>query len=79
MMVLVPYFFYNLTFLLKKIYIWPLGDLNLSLDLGIGAMSPDTEVTRLGAINLDAEIPGRAQQEILGDINMTGTSTSERT
>ena len=49
---------FNLFF--NKIYIWPLRGLNSSLDPGVGAMSPDAEVTHLGAIYLDAEMPGRA-------------------
>ena len=40
-------------------------------------MSPDAEVTRLGATDLGSEMPGRAQQRILGGVNVTGTSTPE--
>ena len=37
-------------------------------------MSSGAEVTRLGAIDLGSEMPGRAQQEILGDVDVVGTS-----
>ena len=37
-----------------------LGALNSSLDLGVGAMSPGAEITRLGATDLGAEMPSRA-------------------
>ena len=40
-------------------------------------MSPGAEVTCLGATDLDTEVPGRALQEILDDVDVTGTSTLE--
>ena len=40
-------------------------------------MSPGAEVTRLGATDLGAKVPGRALQGILGGVDVTGTSTSE--
>ena len=36
-------------------------------------MSPGAEVTRLGATDLDVEMPGRALQEILGGVDVAGT------
>ena len=36
-------------------------------------MSPGAEITRLGVTDLDIEVPGRAQQRILGNINMADT------
>ena len=49
----------------NKIYIWPLRDLNSSLDPGVGAINPGAEVTRLGATDLGVEVPDRAQKKIL--------------
>jgi len=40
-------------------------------------MSPGAEVTRLGATDLGSEVPGCAQQSILGGIDMAGTPTPE--
>ena len=40
-------------------------------------MSSGVEVTRLGATDLGAEVPGRALQEILGGVDVTGISTPE--
>ena len=40
-------------------------------------MSSDAEVIRLGATDLDIEVPDRALQEILGDVNVAGNSTPE--
>ena len=40
-------------------------------------MSPGAEVTRLGATDLGSEVPGRAQQGILGGVHMAGTSAPE--
>ena len=37
-------------------------------------MSPGAEVTCLGATDLDTEVPGRALQEILGGVDVAGTS-----
>ena len=54
-----------------------MGDLNSSLDPGVGVRNHGAEVTRLGAINLDAEVPGRAQQAILGGVHVAGTSTPQ--
>ena len=55
----------------------PQGDLNSSLDPGVGAMTYGAEVTRLGATDLGSEVPGRAQQGILGGVNVAGTSAPE--
>ena len=38
-------------------------------------MSPGAEATRLGATDLSVEVPIRALQKILDDINVIGTST----
>jgi len=38
-------------------------------------MSPNAEVTRLDATDLGSEKPNRTQQNILDNINVTGTST----
>ena len=38
-------------------------------------MSPGAEVTRLDATDLGVEMPGRAVQEILGGVDVAGTST----
>jgi len=35
------------------------------------------EVTRLGAIDLGSEVPGRAQQDSLGGVDVAGTSAPE--
>ena len=40
-------------------------------------MTHDAEVTRLGATDIGSEVPGRAQQGILGDVDVAGTSTPE--
>ena len=37
-------------------------------------MSPGAEVTHLGTTDLGSEVPGRAQQGILGDVDVAGTS-----
>lgn len=37
-------------------YIWTLGDINSSLDSGIGAMTHDAELTRLSAMTHSAEV-----------------------
>ena len=52
-------------------------DLNSSLDPGVGTMSPGVKVTRFGATDLDAEVPGRAQQAILGGVHVAGTSAPQ--
>ena len=40
-------------------------------------MSPGAEVTRLDATDLGVEMPGRAVQEILGGVDVAGTSAPE--
>ena len=40
-------------------------------------MSPGAEVTCLDATDLGSEVPGRAQQDILGGVDVTGTLTPE--
>jgi len=47
------------------------------LEPGIGARTHDAEVTRLGATDLGSELPGRAQQIILGGVDVAGTSAPE--
>ena len=47
------------------------------MDPGVGARNHGAEVTRLGAIDLDFEVPDRAQQSMLGDVDVVGTSTLE--
>ena len=42
--------------------------------MGVGARTHGSEVTRLGATDLGSEVPGHAQQDILGDVDVTGTS-----
>ena len=42
--------------------------------MGVGAMTHGSEVTRLGATDLGFEVPGRAQQAILGGVDVAGTS-----
>ena len=70
-------FFCNLVLFLKKIYVWPLGDLNSSLDPRVGARTHGAELTRLSATDLGFEVPGRAQQGILGGVRVAGTSAPE--
>ena len=53
------------------------GDLNSSLDPGVGARNHGAEVTRLGATNLGSEVPGRAQQGILDGVDVASTSAPE--
>ena len=57
----------------KKIYVWPPEDVNSSLTLGVGVRTHGAEVTRLGATDLGSEISGRAQQGILGGVDVAGT------
>ena len=45
--------------------------------MGVGARTHGAEVTRLGATDLGFKVPGRAQQGILGGVDVTGTSTQE--
>jgi hypothetical protein len=59
---------------LKKLYIWPLGDVNSSLNPGVNARTHGSEVTRLGVTDLSSEIPNRAQQDILGGVDVIDTS-----
>ena len=40
-------------------------------------MTHGAEVTCLGATDLGSEVPGRAQQGILGDVDVAGTSVPE--
>ena len=40
-------------------------------------MSLGAKVTRLGATDLGSEVPGRAQQGILGGVDVAGTSAPE--
>ena len=40
-------------------------------------MSPGAEVTRLGATDLGAEVPGQAQQAILGGVHVANTSVPQ--
>ena len=40
-------------------------------------MTHGAEVTRLGATDLGSEVPGRTQQDILGGVDVAGTSASE--
>jgi len=42
--------------------------------MGVGARIHGSEVTRLGATDLGSELPGHAQQAILGGIDVAGTS-----
>ena len=69
--------FHNLTSFLRKFMFGLLGDLNSSLTLGVGAMSPCAEVIRLGATDFGAKVSGHALQEILSGVDVTGTSTPE--
>ena len=43
----------------------------------VGARTHSAEVTRLGATDLGSEVPGRAQQGILGGVDVVGTSVPE--
>ena len=45
--------------------------------MGVGAKTHDFEVTRLNATDLGSEVPGHAQQGILGGIDVAGTSAPE--
>ena len=42
--------------------------------MGVGARTHGSEVTRLGATDLGSEVPGRAQQGILGGVDVVGTA-----
>jgi len=42
--------------------------------MGVGARTHGSEVTRLGATDLGSEVPGHAQQAILGGVDVAGTS-----
>ena len=55
----------------------PLGDLNSSLDPGVGVRTHGADVIRLGATDLGSEVSDRAQQGILGGIHVAGTSAPE--
>ena len=52
-------------------------DVNSSLNPGVGAITHGAEVTRLGVTDLGSEVPRRAQQGILGDVDVVGTSAPE--
>ena len=54
-----------------------LRDVNSSLNPGVGARTHGAEVTRLGVTDLGSEVLRRAQQRILGDVDVVGTSTPE--
>ena len=41
---------------------------------GVGARTHGSEVTRLDATDLSSEVPGRAQQGIIGGVDVAGTS-----
>ena len=41
--------------------------------MGVGARTHGSEVTRLGATDLGSEVPGHAQQAILGGVDVAGT------
>ena len=69
--------FYHLILFSTKLTFGVLGDLNSPLDPGVGAMTHDTEVTRLSATDFGSEVPGRAQQGFLGGVDVTGTSAPE--
>jgi hypothetical protein len=56
--------FFLFSLFLKKNTFSPLGDVNSSLDPGVGARTHGSEVTHLGATDLGSEVPGRAQQGI---------------
>ena len=43
----------------------------------VGARTYGVEVTRLGATDLSSNVPGRAQQGILGGVDVAGTSAPE--
>ena len=47
------------------------------MDPGVGARTHGVEVTRVGATDLGSEVPGRAQQSILGSVDVAGTSAPE--
>ena len=72
-----PHFFLQFGSFLKKIYVWPLGGVNSSLDPGVDVRTYGAEITRLDATDLGSEVPGRAQQDILDDVDVAGTSTPE--
>ena len=67
-------FFYNLIFLKENLSLTPSRDVNLSLDPEIDVRTHGSEVIHLGAINLGSEVPYRAQQDILGGVDVAGTS-----
>ena len=52
-------------------------DVNLSLILGVSVRTHGAEVTCLGATDLCSEVSDRAQQDILGGVDVAGTSTPE--
>ena len=51
--------------------------LKLIFDPGVVVRNHGAEVTRLDATDLGAEVPGRAQQVILGGVHVAGTSTPQ--
>ena len=66
--------FYYLALFQRKFTFGHTKDLNSSLNPGVGARNHGAKVTRFGATDLDAEVPDRALQEILGGVDMAGTS-----
>ena len=69
---------YNLALFLKRKFMFSsLGDENSFLDLGVSARTHGAEVTRLGATDLNSEVPDRAQQNILGGVDVADTSAPE--
>ena len=67
----VPIFLQFSLFLRKFMFGSP-KDVNSFLDLG--SATHDSEVTRLDATDLGSEVPGYAQQDILFDVDVAGTS-----
>ena len=67
-------FFTIYSFFLKKIQFGSLKDVNSSLNFGVGVRTYGSEITRLSATDLGSEVPGRAQQRILGGVDVAGAS-----
>ena len=55
----------------------PLKDVNSFLDPGVGGRTHGVEVTCLGATDLGSEMSGRTQQDMLGGVDVAGTSAPE--
>ena len=62
---------------LRKFTFGPSRDVNSSLDPGVDARTHGSKVTRLDVTDLGSEIADRAQQGILGDVDVAGTRSSE--